>query len=193
MIFHINGTALNALPLCKVMVICISFIVPTVSFAPLPTPPAMPFLFLTALLPLTSDTLPEQTAFNYFATVLVAQYYPHAKRLYLTGHSEAEASLTGPFAACFPGTRFAGWWRSQPAATGTPELISYRGFPVFKRTGTFRRGGLQVRIYRAVAGPGGAYTHLYVYRAQHFVDHYLLKVSNTMPVTVEVCRGSEII
>jgi hypothetical protein len=30
-----------------------------------------------------------------------------------------------------------------------------------------------------------------VYRAQHFVDHYVVKVSDSTPV--EVCRASEII
>ena len=153
----------------------------------------MPLLLLAALAPLVSASPPEQTAFNYFATVLVAQYYPQAKHFYLTGRSEAEASLAGRFAACFPGTGFAGWWGGPPAATGAPVPIAYRGFPVFKRTGAFHRGGLQVRIYRAIAGPGGAYTHLYVYRAQHFVNHFLLKVSDTTPAVVEVCRVSEII
>jgi hypothetical protein len=154
--------------------------------------PAMPFLLLAALVPLASAP-PEQTAFNHFATVLVAQYYPHAKRLYLTGNSEAESSLVGPFAACFPGTGFADWWRSQSAVTGAPVPIAYRGFSVFKRTGAFRRGGLHVRVYRAVAGPSGTYTHVSVYRAQHFVHHYLIEVSGTTPAAVEVCRSGEII
>jgi hypothetical protein len=153
----------------------------------------MPILLLAVLVPLTSVTPPEQTAFDYFATVLVAQYYPQAKRLYLTGHSQADASLAGPFAACFPGTGFETFWRGRSTTTGAPVPIAYRGFPVFKRTGVFRRGGLQVRVHRAVTGPDGAYTHLYVYRAQHFVDHYLIKVSGTTPAVVEVCRGSEII
>jgi hypothetical protein len=153
----------------------------------------MPLLFLAALVPLASAPPPEQTAFNYFATVLVAQYYPHAKRLYLTGNSEAESSLVGPFAACFPGTGFADWWRSQSAVTGAPVPIAYREFPVFKRTGAFRRGGLQVGVCRAVAGPSGTYTHVYVYRAHHFVDHYLIKISGTTPGAVEVCRSGEII
>jgi hypothetical protein len=153
----------------------------------------MSFLLLAALVPLASAPSPEQTAFNYFATVLVAQYYPQAKRLFLTGHSEADASLMGPFAACFPGTGFDSFWRGQQATTVTQVPIAYRGFPVFKRTSAFRAAGLQVRVHRAVAGPGGVYTHLYVYRVQHFVDHYLIKVSGTTPAVVEFCRGSEII
>jgi hypothetical protein len=153
----------------------------------------MSLLFMAVLVPLASTPPPEQTAFNYFATVLVAQYYPQAKHLYLTGHSETDASLVGPFADCFPGAGVDAFWRSQPATTGAPVPIAYRGFPVFKHTGMLRRGGLQVRIHRAVAGPDGVYTHLSVYRVQRFVDHYLIKVSGTTPAVVEVCRGSEII
>ena len=153
----------------------------------------MPFLLLTALLPLAAPSPPEQTAFNYFATVLVARYYPTAKRLYFPGRSEPEASLAGPFARCFPGTGFDALWGAQAVATSAPIPITTSGFPLFKRTGFWRRGGLQIRLYRAVNGPGGVYTNLYVCRAQHFVDHYVIKVSDSTPTTVEVCRASEII
>lgn len=153
----------------------------------------MPFTLLTALFPLASGPPPEQTAFNYFATVLVAQYYPQAKHLYLTGRSETDVSLRGPFAACFPETGFDTFWSGQQATTGATVAINYRGFPVFKRTGVFRNSGLQVRVHRAVAGPGGVYTYLYVYRMHHFADHYLIKISGTTPAVTEVCRGSEII
>jgi|GEM_PF-5106136 len=154
----------------------------------------MPLLFLlTALLSLFSTPSPEQTAFNYFASRLVAQYYPLAKHLYLTGHSEAEASLVGPFAACFPGTGFDSFWRGQQAITMSPVPIVYREFPVFKRTNAFRTGGLQVRVQRAVSGPSGTFVHLYVYRPQHFVDHYLIKVSAATSAVVDICRGSETI
>jgi hypothetical protein len=153
----------------------------------------MPLLLLAALVTLQSAPSPEQVAFNYFATVLVTQYYPRAKRLYLTGQSEADMSLTGPFAACFPGTGFESFWRSQQATTVASVPIAYQRFSVFKRTSAWRTGGLQVRIHRAVTGPGGVYTHLYVYRAQHFIDYYLIKVSATTPTVVEFCRGSVII
>ncbi len=153
----------------------------------------MSFLLLATLFSIASPPPPEQTAFNYFATVLVARYYPTAKHLYFPGHSEPTASLAGPFAACFPGTGFDALWGEQPTSTGAPVPITTSGFPLFKRTGFLRRGGLQVRMYRAVAGPGGVYTNLYVYRAQHFVDHYLIKVSGSTPAVVEVCRASEII
>jgi hypothetical protein len=188
-----NGGALNALLLVKSTGYLHLLWWAGSSHYPVTYAPAMPCLLLAALLPFASPPPPEQTAFNYFAAVLVARYYPTAKHLYFPGHSEPDASLAGPFAACFPGTGFDAWWGGQPASTGAPVPIATSGFPRFKRTGWWRRGGLQVRLYRAVTGPGGVYTHLYVYRAQHFVDHYVIKVSGSTPAAVEVCRASEII
>ena len=151
------------------------------------------FGLMYRILSLAPSPPPEQTAFNYFATVLVARYYPTAKHLYVPGHSEPDASLAGPFAACFPGTGFEALWGTQLVSTGAPVPIATSGFPCFRRTGLLRRGGLQVRVYRAVTGPGGVYTNLYVYWAQHFVDHYVIKISGSTPAVVEVCRASEII
>ena len=153
----------------------------------------MTFLHLAALVALESAPLPEQTAFNYFATELVARYYPQTKHLYLTGYSEADASLRGPFRKCFSGAGFESFWQRQPTTDTTRVPIDYHGFSVFKRVNMFRKGGLQVRINRTVTGPDGSLTHLYVYRARHFVDHYLIKVSPTTPAVIEFCRGNEII
>jgi hypothetical protein len=70
--------------------------------------------------------------------------------------------------------------------------ITYRKFPVFKRASAFNSPWLQVRVYRAFAGPEGVYTYITVSKRAHFTDHYLLKVSSSAPDRVEVCRQGEV-
>lgn len=134
---------------------------------------------------------PEQTAFNYFATVLVAQYYPQAKYLFLSGQSEATAPSKGPFGECFPDGEFRVFWAVYRPVAGPAVPVAYHQFPVFKRATTHSTKQLQVRLYRAFVGPGGTYTYVTVSKSGHFTDHYLLKVSDLAPGEVRVCRQAE--
>ncbi|MCI1189156.1 hypothetical protein MON38_17165 [Hymenobacter sp. DH14] len=136
----------------------------------------------------------EQTAFNYFASEVVAKRYPQAEHFYLTGQSEAEANISGPFWKCFPGTDFPAFWRSQHANGVAIVLIAYREFSLFKKSAVSKKGRLQVRIYRAVVGSDGAsYTYIKVYKIHHFVDHYLIKIMGANNEIVDVCQENEII
>jgi hypothetical protein len=148
--------------------------------------------FLASLAPLVSAPSPEQAAFDYFATVLVAQYYPR-KHLYVTGHTEASAHVGGLFGNCFPAiTEFPAFWSGHRETAAASVPIAYRGFAAFKPASVFNRRGVQVKLYRAVAGPGGVYVNLKVWRRNHFTDHYLFKISGPAPGGVEVCRQGEI-
>ena len=149
--------------------------------------------FLASLAPFVSAPSPEQAAFDYFATVLVAQHYPQAKHLYLTKHTEASAHIGGLFGSCFPTTtEFPAFWSGHREMAAVSVPIAYRGFAAFKHTSVFNRRGLQVQVYRAVAGPGGVYVNLKVWRRNHFTDHYLFKISGPAPKGMEVCRQNEI-
>ncbi len=147
-------------------------------------------LLLASLFPLVATPSPEQTAFEYFATVLVVGQYPRAKHLYLTGRSEAQAHVKGLFAPCFPDTGFRAFWAANEATDAPAVPIAYRAFSRFKRASAFNRGGTQVRLYRAVTGLGGTYVYLAVYKMHHFTDHYLVKISDAGEV--EVCKQGEI-
>jgi hypothetical protein len=153
----------------------------------------MHFLFLASMLASVNPPSPEQTAFNYFASEIVAKQYSQVSHLYLTGQSEAEATIKGPFRECFAGTDFQSFWYGQHSTVAAAVPITYRGFPAFKKAAASGNGRLQVRIYRAVASSDGFYTYISVYKIHHFVDHYLIKVSGVNSEVVEVCRKSEII
>jgi hypothetical protein len=94
-------------------------------------------LLLASLIPLVDTPSPEQVAFDYFTTVLVAQHYAQAKHLYVMGQSEAAATSKGPFMGYFPETRLRTFWAAYAATAATPVLITYRKFPVFKRASAF--------------------------------------------------------
>lgn len=151
------------------------------------------FMFLIAALATQAQQINfEQTAFNYFATEIFTQNYPNAKGIYYSGQTESERSIAGQFAKCFESdSNFSQFYYEQKKSESEKLIIESGTFHQFKKTAKTKSKQLNLRIYRAVTNGEMAYVYIKVFKENHFVDHYLIKVSSNK--AVDACHVNEII
>jgi len=151
-------------------------------------------LTIYSFIPQTELKAPEQIAFDYFIENTFDVKYVDNGKAFFSGLSESKASISGPFQDCFKSDdSFKDFFYNEKAESVSQQRIDFTETKRFRKSCKVKKKGLNVEVYRAVDRDGFAYVYLKVYKMQHFVDHYLYKVSLSDLEVVDTCSQSEII
>ena len=135
----------------------------------------------------------EQLAFNFFLNQLLSRYYPEVEKINFSGKTIGEKRLNGPFLKCEFGEDFNYFYKEFNAKQSNEIEISYEGFSIINESKKISKKHLNLLVYRFVEFKDHDYVYIKVYKVDHFVDHYLIKISKKNKEVQGYCRFSEII
>lgn len=150
------------------------------------------FLLIVGLFLQSREISPEQVAFDSFIKNHLESSYTDHGSVFLSGMTEPNANLSGPFHDCFSDVeQFAEFFYKEKSKSVNQKKIEFTESKLLKKSNKPKKNKLNLHIYGAVYDKEVAYVHLVVYQASSFLDHYLFKISLSELNVIGTCKRSE--
>lgn len=134
----------------------------------------------------------EQIAFDFFIENIMFEKYGNEKSIYFSSAIENITSVNRIFSKCFRNDKTFGEFRfDYPPLTENKIDVRISTKSKIKLSKKPRSRNLNLKIYKAVRQGENFYVSVSVYKRNHFVDHFLIKIiENTV---IDYCFVNEII
>jgi hypothetical protein len=135
----------------------------------------------------------EQTAYNYFITEIFNKKYPDSKKMFFSGHAKKYKNLIFPFTECFANSNldYNKFFKAHENLTDEVITIEKSVIANIKYLKEHKSRQLNVSVFKSVKIDDLDYVYIHVYLEHHFVDHFLIQISNEGKVSY--CEKAEII